>query len=91
MKIMSPDLWIISNNMHVAFLTDFLIKKWRTSLMLMQIAHANFTVVFFLLIQLKLLLEMQMRNTSLPLHQMIFSRQHLHRLWRIARGKGVHE
>lgn len=41
--------------MHIAFLTNYLIKK--KSLILMQIAYADFTVVF-LLIQLKLLLEM---------------------------------
>lgn len=44
MKIMSPDLCIISNNMHGAFLTNFLIKKRRTSLMLMQISQLFFSV-----------------------------------------------
>lgn len=59
------------------------ISNFVVSKVLLQIAHANFTVVF-LLIQLQPLLEMQMRNTSLPLHQMIFSRKHLHRLSRMA-------
>lgn len=64
--------------------TDFLTTFW--SEMATITAYANSTVVF--LFSPHKQIKMEMKNTSLPLHQMIFSWKHPHRLLRIAEGKG---